>query len=267
MGLVQIKTRLTDADGSKGKLAIFPEALIGLEILLLHAAPVFYGAGVPRGDHSGVVLIPGFLGSDVYFFELFAWLQRIGYRPYYSGVGVNAECPNLLIRRKLNETIDAARRETGRRVHLIGHSLGGLLARSLAGDHPERVASVITLGAPFRGAVVNARLAQAVEHVRQRILMDEGDSVLPDCYTGRCTCSFLQSLKRNVPESVAETAIYSRTDGMVDWRYCVTGDSKKDLEVTGTHLGLAFNPAVYNIIGQRLPAAKRRSGRRRGNPE
>jgi triacylglycerol lipase len=237
---------------------IFPEALIGIEILLLHAAPVYYGAGVPRGDDSGVLLIPGFLGSDVYLFELYAWLQRIGYRPYYSGIGVNAECPNLLIRRSLNETIERAWRETGRKLHVLGHSLGGLLARAVAGDMPDRIASVITLASPFRGTVLNPRVAQAVEAVRQRILLHGGDNVLPDCYTGRCTCSFLQCLKRDVTNSVAETAIYSRTDGFVDWRYCVTGQPENDFEVTGTHLGLTFNPSVYSIVAKRLAASTSR---------
>jgi len=80
--------------------------LFGIEVLLLHATPVYYGFGVPRGDQSGVVMIPGFLVTDMYLVEMYAWLKRIGYRPYYSGIGVNAECPNLLIRRRLNETIE-----------------------------------------------------------------------------------------------------------------------------------------------------------------
>ena len=105
--------------------SLWTEALFGAEILLLHATPVYYGFGVPRGDGSGVVIIPGFLGTDLYLTELHAWLARIGYRPYFSGIGINAECPNLLIQRHLNETIERALAETGRKIHLIGHSLGG----------------------------------------------------------------------------------------------------------------------------------------------
>ncbi|HJT86390.1 MAG TPA: hypothetical protein VJ732_01010, partial [Bryobacteraceae bacterium] len=112
-------------------LSFWQEALVGIEILLLHAAPVYFGFGIPRGDDSGVVIIPGFLGSDVYLLEMFAWLKRIGYRPYFSGIGLNAECPNLLIRRRLNQTIEQACEETGRKIHLIGHSLGGVIARAV----------------------------------------------------------------------------------------------------------------------------------------
>ena len=239
-------------DSAVNPLPIWQEALVGIELLLLHAAPIYYGFGVPRGDGSGVVIIPGFLGSDIYLVEMYAWLQRMGYRPYFSGIGLNADCPNLLIRNRLNATIDQACRETGRRVHLLGHSLGGLLARSVAGARIGEIASVLTLGSPFRGTVLHPRVKQAVEAVRQQILVNHGQSVLPDCYTGRCTCSFLASLRTDLPPSVRETAVCSRTDGIVDWRYCITGNPGNDFEVIGTHIGLVFNPVVYRIIANRL---------------
>jgi pimeloyl-ACP methyl ester carboxylesterase len=234
------------------------EALFGVEILLLHASPVYYGIGVPPGDGSAVVLVPGFLGSDVYLVELYAWLRRIGYRPYYSGIGLNADCPNLLIRYKLMETIRQARRETRRKAHLLGHSLGGLLARAAAAEKPSQIASVITLGSPFRGAVVNSKLREAVEAVRQRILRSRGKGVLPDCYTGQCTCSFLESLRQDFPDQVLQTAIYSKSDGLVDWRYCITGVPEQDIEISGTHIGLAFNPLAYTAIAERLASTRKR---------
>ena len=236
----------------KNDLPIWQEALFGIEILLLHANPIYYGFGVPRGDGSAVVIIPGFLGSDLYLVEIFAWLQRLGYRPYFSGIGLNADCPNLLIRNRLTATIEKARKETGGKIHLLGHSLGGLLARSAAAERPGQVASVITLGSPFRGAVVHPGVQHAIETVRRGILLQHGNNVLPSCYTGQCSCSFLASLRRDLPGGVAETAIYSRTDGIVDWRYCVTGNPEWDFEVTGTHIGLVFNPSVYRLIGGRL---------------
>ena len=235
--------------------SLWTEALFGAEILVLHATPVYYGLGVPRGDGSAVILIPGFLGTDVYLTELHAWLRRIGYRPYFSGIGVNAECPNLLIQRRLNQTLDKARAETGSKVHLIGHSLGGVIARSLAGQRPRDVASVITLAAPIRGTVANRAVLTAAEAVRLHILDEHGRGVLPDCYTGRCTCNFLNSLRRSVPASMLETAIYTRHDGIVDWRYCMTMDPDVDVEVPGTHIGMAFNPAAYSVVAERLAAA------------
>jgi pimeloyl-ACP methyl ester carboxylesterase len=229
--------------------------LFGAEVLLLHATPVYYGFGVPHGDGSAVVIIPGFLGTDLYLMELHSWLGRIGYRPYFSGIGINAECPNLLIQRHLNETIERALTETERKIHLIGHSLGGLIARSVAGQRPDDVASVITLASPFRGTVAHRAVLNVVDAVRLRILRENGQGVLPECYTVRCTCSFLDSLKRDVPDSVIETAIYTRHDGIVDWRYCRTKNAEKDFEVPSTHIGMAFNAAAYSIVARRLAKA------------
>ncbi len=236
--------------------SLWTEALFGAEVLLLHASPVYYGFGVPRGDGSGVVIIPGFLGTDLYLMELHAWLRRIGYQPYFSGIGVNAECPNLLIQRCLNQTIEKALAETGRKVHLIGHSLGGVIARSVAGQRPKDVASVITLAAPIRGTVANKTVLRVADAVRLRILEEHGRGVLPDCYTGHCTCNFLDSLRRNVPDSMVETAIYTRHDGVVDWRYCRTMNPDVDVEVPGTHIGMTFNPAAYAVVAERLALAQ-----------
>ena len=231
------------------------EALFAAEILLLHATPVYYGFGVPRGDGSAVVIIPGFLGTDLYLMELHGWLARLGYRPYFSGIGINADCPNLLIERHLNETIARALSDTGRKIHLIGHSLGGVLARSVAGARPKDVASVITLAAPIRGTVANRTVLHAAEVVRHRIQQEHGKKVLPGCYTGQCTCNFINSLRRNVPDSMLQTAIYTRHDGIVDWHYCMTKDPEIDFEVPGTHIGMAFNPSAYLIVAERLAMA------------
>src|SRR5208282_5647841 len=228
------------------------EVLFAAEILLLHATPVYYGFGIPRGDDSAVVIIPGFLGTDLYLMELHGWLRRIGYRPYFSGIGINAECPNLLIQRHLNETIERALTETERRIHLIGHSLGGVIARSVAGQRPGDIASVITLAAPIRRTVTSRAVLDIADGIRQRILHEHGRGVLPDCYTARCTCNFIDSLKRDVSDSMLETAIYTRNDGIVDWRYCMTGNPEADFEVPGTHIGMAFNHSAYTIVAERL---------------
>jgi len=234
---------------------LWTEALFGAEVLLLHATPVYYGFGVPRGDDSGVVIIPGFLGTDLYLSELHGWLERIGYRAYFSGIGINADCPNLLVQRHVSATIKRALDETGRKIHLIGHSLGGVIARSIAGERPKDIASVITLVSPIRGTVAHRAVIHAADAIRLRILEEHGDGVLPRCYTGRCTCDFIDSLRRKVPDSMLQTAIYTRHDGIVDWRYCMTKKPGNDFEVLGTHIGMAFNPAAYSIVAERLALA------------
>ena len=81
-------------------------------------------------------------------------------------------------------------------------------------------------------------------------------AVLPHCYTGRCTCNFVDSLRRKVPDSMLQTAIYTRYDGVLDWRFCKTEKTGQDFEVRGTHIGMAFNSAAYSIIARRLALAE-----------
>jgi len=259
--LVQLQQAQADAyiaEQAEANIAIWKEALFGAELLLLLTSPVYYGLGVPRGDGSAVIMLPGFLGSDHYLSQMNAWIARIGYRPYLSGIPLNVECPNLLIQRRLNETMKLALAQTGRKVHLIGHSLGGVIARSIAGQRPDDVASVITLAAPFRGTIAHRSILRAANVVREHILEEHGAEVLPQCYTSNCTCDFLKSLRRKVPSSVMETAIYTLDDGVVDSKCCRTGDCDQDFEVPGTHIGLAFNSSAYSIIARRLSEAQDR---------
>lgn len=243
---------------TKAELSLMGEARVGAEIFHLHRSPIFRGQGVEPGDGSGVVLIPGFLAPDFYLRDMAKWLTRIDYRPYLSGIGFNADCPNLLVRDRLNPTLDRARSETGRKIHLIGHSLGGIFARSIAAQRPGDIASIITLGSPFRGTVAHRSVLHAAKMVRARALRKHADDVLPDCYTGHCSCEFVQAFRRDLPESVMETAIYTRNDGVVDWHYCITENCTLDFEVKGTHIGLVFNPAAYSIIAKRLALATSR---------
>jgi pimeloyl-ACP methyl ester carboxylesterase len=233
-------------------LPIWQELLAGVELAFLRISPVYWGNGIPQGDGSAVVMVPGFLGTDFYLTQLRNWLQRIGYKPYFSGIGWNAECPNLLIRQSLNETIDTAYRSTRRKVHLIGHSLGGTMARAIAAQRPDRVASVITLGAPIHAVAAHAAILRTAELVRKQILKRHGEGVLPECYTAACTCSFVESLNGKIPKSVRQTAIYTKTDGILDWRVCRTGEPGVDLEVSATHIGLVFSPLVYVAVARRL---------------
>lgn len=236
----------------RAEVSMWQELLVGFEMVQLRLTSTFYGLGLPQGHGEAVVLIPGFLGMDSYLGDLFSWLRTMGYCSYFSGIGWNAECPNLLIRKRLDETLQRAYTATHRRIHLVGHSLGGIIARSVAAQQPDRIASVTTLGSPFRGAVAHAHVLRVTDAIRNRILREHAGQILPGCYTEACTCEFVSSLKHRFPENVAQTAIYTKTDGVVDWRYCVTDDRKIDCEVTGTHVGLVFNPAVYRILAARL---------------
>src|SRR4030067_222047 len=104
-------------------LPLWREALVGMDWLTLRASPVYRGMGVAPGGGGVVVLTPGFLGPDQALGDLFPWLRRIGYQPYMSGMGRNAECPDMLTGRLL-ASVNSACLEGGREVHLVGHNLG-----------------------------------------------------------------------------------------------------------------------------------------------
>ena len=237
-------------------LPLWREALVGMDWLTLRASPVYRGSGVPHGDGSVVVLIPGFLGSDQYLGDMFSWLRRIGYQPYMSGIGRNADCPDLLSGR-LTETVKSAYIESGRKVHLIGHSLGGTLARSVAARQPQLVASVISMAAQFRAVRAHPMVLGAAMIVRRRILSER--DIQSDCYSGVCSCDFLESLRQPLPDSIVQAAIYTKADGIVDWRCCINDDPETDIEVSGTHVGLVFNAQVYRHVANVLASAIGRS--------
>lgn len=248
--MVQRRT-IQETFSANAALPLWREAFLGIDWLALRVSPVLRGIGIPRGDGSAVVVIPGFLGSDQYLGDMNAWLRRIGYKPYLSGIGRNAECPDILSHR-LNKTITRAYNDTNRKVHLIGHSLGGVLARSVAVRWRDKIASVTTMASPFAGVAVHPFVLQTAYIVRGRIRQRRtGPQVMPDCYSGECSCGTVDALRSDFPDSIPKQAIYTKTDGVVDWRFCID-EEPTDVEVPGTHVGLAFNPQVYTAIGRFL---------------
>jgi pimeloyl-ACP methyl ester carboxylesterase len=233
---------------------LWMESLVGLDWLALHLSPVYYGLGVARGDGRAVVLVPGFLSDRVPFVPMEHWLRRTGYRPYHAGFDRNNDCPDLLTSR-VAATIDHAYAETGRPVCIVGHSLGGLIARSAAQLRPQRVAQIISLGTPLREGAVHPYLASLAARARQDILSRGGDAVAdPNCYTPACRCPFARSAAGGaLPTTVRRLSVCTKTDGVVTWQTCIdyNGDN---VAVPGTHSGLPFNPHVLSLIGKTLAA-------------
>lgn len=239
---------------------IWLEALFPLDWIALHASPVYYGFGVPRGNGEAVILVPGFLGSDRYLTEMHLWLRRIGYKPYFSGIGRNVDCPELLTQRLL-VTIQQAYADTGKPVTIVGHSLGGMIARASAHRAQGMVKQVITLGSPFRAVRAHPLVLSAANFVRSNIVRERRSrrEVTQSCFTPQCTCGFVATLKDGAFDgkgaakpAFTRDAIYSKCDGVVDWRSCMEDDDALNHEVTATHIGMAFNPDVYRTVANLL---------------
>ena len=262
--------RVMSATFETAEVPLWREALFGIDWLSLRLSAIYYGIGVPRGNGDPVIVVPGFLGSDNYLVEMYNWLRRIGYKPYYSRIGRNAECPDIL-RERLFETMDRVYKESGgRKIHLIGHSLGGLLARAAASRRADQVSQVICLAAPFRDIKVHPMVLAAAGFVRGRIVGGRNNGnerrkrrVDRACFTGNCTCDFAQALREDLPAGIQRVAIYTETDGVVDWRSCIEEDERLNIRVDGTHAGLAFNPQVYRRVAELLASVPGRPKRKR----
>ncbi len=237
------------------RVPIWREAQLIPEWFQLRASPVFAGKTIPPGNGSAVITIPGFMCSDLYTACLTNWLARIGYRAYPSGLVRNNDCVEKLLQRLL-VTIETAAAATGGKVHLIGHSLGGVMARIAALQRPERVASVVTLASPFRGIRAHSYVLWLGRRVHNRLQHVEA----PHCFTGFCSCASVAALQKQFPVAVPNCAIYTKTDGIVDWQACIHENPLYNAEVSGTHIGLVFNQQVYQLLGRWLAENSERHG-------
>lgn len=245
---------LEDPSLAAANTPIWREIFCGLDWLALHTSPVYAGCGVPRGNGEPVVVVPGFMGSDVSLVELHQWLGRIGYRPFFSDIGRVADCPDHLASALL-ATVRRAQQETGQPVRLIGHSLGGMLARSLALRFPHHISMVISLGSPFRDTVrAHPVILEAAAALRQASRRGSGigANIRSACFSGHCTCEFTRNMLNPDEYKVPHFAVYSKNDGVVDWRSCVEEDDTLNDEVNCTHIGMAFHPGVFRALGRRL---------------
>jgi pimeloyl-ACP methyl ester carboxylesterase len=208
--------------------------------------PVYRGQGVPRGDGGPVLLIPGFLAGDGSLTVLREWLGRIGHRPHVSGIRLNVDCSNrclLGLERRLERIAEQAERP----VAIVGHSRGGHFAKALAHRRPELVSRVVSLGAgldsPFAISVPTAGAVAAVRVIHGR--------KQPGCFTEGCGCDFARHYRGDFPSDIPLTSIFSKGDGVVRWQACVVPYARC-VEVTGSHIGLAFNRKAYRELARAL---------------
>jgi triacylglycerol lipase len=230
------------------------EAYAWAEFVHLMADPVYYGAGVPRGDGRLVLVLPGLFGNDWYLQPLRLWLNRIGYRAVPSNLTVNAGCPERLTR-EIEQALERRRQNTQGPVAVIGHSRGGILARAIATRLGEDASHLILLGSPV-GAIARwggtpqsfrpaGNPSVVAAGTRARRMLD------PDCDAPFCDCAFTEDIRRPLSYATKVTSIYSREDPIVPaWTCDVPG--ARNVEVSGTHIGLACNGRVYRELAEAL---------------
>lgn len=219
-------------------LSELPRALAELGSLPL-ATPLL--ATAPRGDGHAVLVLPGFITTDLSTGPLRRYLAQLGYDAHAWKLGRNLG-PRAIGAQgeKLIERLEDIHAKTGQRVSLVGWSLGGVMARQLARRRPELIRQVITLGSPFAGDPRATNVWRTYEMLSgQRIKDKDTQEQLRESAT---------------PPPVPSTAIFSKEDGVVAWQNCREPDAQAtdNIEVHGSHCGLGVNAAVLYAIADRL---------------
>ncbi|MEM8751591.1 MAG: alpha/beta hydrolase [Pseudomonadota bacterium] len=192
----------------------------------------------PRGDGQPVLVLPGLITTDRSTVALRTLLSTLGYKTSGWELGRNYG-PLPGVEEGMKSRLSRLAEEAGRKVSVVGWSLGGIYARQLAKMMPNHVRQVITLGSPFRGDP-RATNAWWVYQFTSGHKVDDRD--------------------RHMGGAIAEappvptTAIYSRTDGVCNWRNCVEAksDYAENIEVRSSHCGLGHDPAAAYAIADRL---------------
>jgi pimeloyl-ACP methyl ester carboxylesterase len=217
------------------------QLLLALELRAFWELQVFFATypllrRAPRGDGHPVLVLPGLAASDTSTRPLRTYLRAQGYAAHGWKQGANRG-PRLGVEAGIDARIADLFRRHGRKVSLVGWSLGGVFAREAARRSLDIVRQVITLGSRFASEPKATNAWRLYEHLSERRVDEWPDR---------------EAMK--LPPPVPSTAIYSRTDGVVAWQGCLEQDGAQtqNVEVAGSHCGLGHNPAVLYAIADRL---------------
>ena len=214
-----------------------------------------YALRPPERNLAPVVLVPGFMAGDGSLLLMSRHLRGVGHRTYRSTMHANVGCSQAASE-ALERRVEMVATRRERKVSIVGHSLGGLLARGVAARRPDLVGAIVTLGSPLLapGAAHPLLLLDLAVIVRLRRL-GLGGLMGEDCTSGECARTSWELARLPLHPDVAFTSIYSRRDGIVDWRSCLDPQAEST-EVTTSHLGMALDPAVFARVTRALAPAR-----------
>jgi pimeloyl-ACP methyl ester carboxylesterase len=237
------------------RIPIWREGRVAFERAALMRSTVWRGQGIPHGDGTPVMLIPGFMAGDVSLGLMAQWLKRIGHRPCRAGIRANVDCAARALER-LEVQLEHHADRHGRRVTVVGQSRGGTMSRVLAVRRPDLIEAIVCLGSPLQDQLAVHPLVRA----QVRAVAVLGSLGAPGMFTYNCnsTCCAIvnEQLAAPFPEAVQFASLYSHSDGVVDWRACLD-PAARHIEVHSTHVGMAVNAGVYDVLARLLapPAA------------
>jgi triacylglycerol lipase len=223
------------------------------------ALRMMHGGGAqPRRHPTGapVLLIPGLLAGDATLAHLASRLHAHGWSTWPSGIRSNVGCSGAIVRR-LVERLEVIAADHGGPVALVGHSRGGLLARATAQQRPDLVSGVVTLGSPHRDqlAVHPLLWANIITMAALGSLGVPGLMHIGCRGTQGCCVGYDEDVRAAMPEAIDATSLFSRRDGVVDWRACIEPGGH-NVEVHSTHCGMPGDPATLRAILHALESVR-----------
>jgi pimeloyl-ACP methyl ester carboxylesterase len=230
---------------------LWREGRIGLEAAALLRHPIHRGEGVPNADGQPVLLIPGFMAGDDSLGIMTRWLRRTGHHTRKAGMRSNVNCSTRGVQ-LLEERLECMAEERGEKVAIIGQSRGGNYAKVLARRRPDLVSGIVTLGSPQRDPLAIHPLVRAqVFAVGAMGTLGAPGLFRRACLWGDCCTTFWEDLRSELPRGVGYVSVYSRTDGVVNWRSCLD-EGAEHVEVRASHCGMAVNVGVYKALAAAL---------------
>ena len=214
-----------------------------------------YAHPAPTRHEEPVLLVPGFMAGDGSLALMRRALQQQGLRTYRSHIRSNVGC-TLDVAAQMEMRLESIAQRRGSKVRIVGHSLGGMLARGVAARRPDLVCGLVTMGSPMLApgahhVSLSASVAMLVRLSRAGFpgVMSE------DCVAGACARRSFDDGRAPLADSVDFTAIYSKRDGIVDWRACIDPVATP-LEVRASHVGMAIDPRSIAAVSQVLRRAR-----------
>lgn len=242
---------------------LWREARVGLEAAALLRDPILRGEGLPDGRGRPALLIPGFMAGDASLAPMADWLRRAGYRPSRSGMRANVGCAGAGHER-LERRLEQLVAEQGQRAVVIGQSRGGSMAKVLAVRRPDLVCGLVTLGSPHVNPLaVHPLVRLQVEAVSRLGSLGAPGLFKRSCIDGDCCASFWTDLAARLAPGVGFVSVYSRSDGIVDWRACLDPGADEQVEIRASHCGMAISPAAWRAVADALARFGRAEARRR----
>lgn len=210
-----------------------------------YALPMLLSA--PAGDGHPVLLLPGFMGSEGTLVALETYLRNRGYAVQTWGLGRNVGFrPGHAS--AIEQKIRYLHHESGRKVSLVGWSLGGVFALYGAHQCPEDVRCVVTLGSPVTVDAAGSAAPPLVKALYRLIAHPLG----PSAHSMQPRA---KQLRERASLPVPVSCLYSVSDGVVPPQEAtIEGDPSRheNIRVWGSHVGLGFNPLVLRIVADRL---------------